>query len=698
VSNDESPVFINHLIHETSPYLLQHAHNPVDWYPWGEEAFARARDEDKPIFLSIGYAACHWCHVMEHESFENEGVAQFLNAYFISIKVDREERPDLDDIYMSAVMGLTGHGGWPMTVFLTPELQPFYGGTYYPPEDRGGHLGFPTLLRGIAHSWEEKRDEIAKGAANITQYLIEQSRKPVNDETVMASGVMERACQRLADSFDARHAGWGGAPKFPPSGAIGVLLRAYRRDGDRDHLDMATETLDKMARGGMYDQLGGGFHRYSVDAEWLVPHFEKMLYDNGQLAQVYLEAWQLTGNPFYRQITREILDYELRDMLDGLGGFHSTEDADSEGEEGKFYIWSHGEIMKALGEEGGALFCAYYAIKERGNFSSHERYHAGLNIPHVTRPPEKIAAEQGLDPEALEERMVPLRSQLMGIREGRVRPGLDDKVLTSWNALLITPLAQAGLAFGEPRYVDAAVRAAEFILGHMRKEGGLLRTHRHGESRLPGYLDDYAFTANAFADLYEATLDAKWLREAGAIAEQMIARFGDEEESSFYFTEAAHQNLIVRTRPTYDGAEPSGNSMAALALLRLGQLLDNKTFQHWGRKVVETTLPLVAKAPQGYLRMLWAVDFLLHPPVEITLVGRRGDEGLAALHGAVAQRYLPNKCLLLVDPEAPAFTDGSPLAAGKTAVDGQATAYVCRAQVCQAPVTTVEALAELLDA
>jgi uncharacterized protein YyaL (SSP411 family) len=558
-------------------------------------------------------------------------------------------------------------------------------------------MGFPTLLRGIAQSWQEKRDEIATGAANITRFLDEQTHKPVADDTVMASEVIKLACQQLTDSYDAHHGGWGGAPKFPSSGGIGLLLRAYRTTGDRDLLDMATETLDKMARGGMYDQLGGGFHRYSVDAEWLVPHFEKMLYDNGQLAQVYLEAWQVTGNPYYEQIVREILDYELRDMRDGLGGFHSTEDADSEGEEGKFYIWSHDEIIKLLGEEDGALFCAYYAIKERGNFSSHEAYHAGLNIPHLTRAPETIAEEQGLDLEVLEARMAPLRSKLMATREQRVRPGLDDKVLTSWNALLITPLAQAGLALGEPRYIEAAEGAAAFLMEHMWKDDGLLRTHRHGESRLPGYLDDYAFTANAFIDLYESTLNGTWLEHAQAIVEQMIARFGDEDGSSFYFTEAAHKNLIVRTRPTYDGAEPSGNSVAALALLRLGNLLGEERFQHWGRKVVETTLPLVKRAPQGYLRMLWAVDYLLHPPVEVTLVGAKGDEALEALHGAIAQRYLPNKCVLLVDPDTEAISDGSPLAVNKATVDGKAAAYVCRGQVCQAPVTGVDELGALLD-
>ena len=695
--NDQQPLFINHLIHETSPYLLQHAHNPVEWYPWGEEAFAKARAEDKPIFLSIGYAACHWCHVMEHESFENEAVAQFLSEYFVSIKVDREERPDLDDIYMSAVVGLTGQGGWPMTVFLTPDLHAFYGGTYYPPQDMHGRMGFLTLLHGIAQSWREKRGEIMKGAENITAFLNEQSRKPIPDETVLASALIEKACKQLKDAFDATHGGWGGAPKFPSSGGIGLLLRAHRATRDGELLEMATETLDKMARGGMYDQLGGGFHRYSVDKEWLVPHFEKMLYDNGQLAQVYLEAWQATGNPYYRQITEEILDYEIRDMLDSAGGFHSTEDADSEGEEGKFYVWTHGEIMDTLGEDDGALLCAYYAIQERGNFTSHEHYHKGQNIPHLTRPPEQIAAEQGMDPEALEARIAPLRQKLLDIRGMRVRPGLDDKVLTSWNALLITPLAQAGVAFGEPRYTIAAVNAGNFILEHMREGDGLLRTHRHGESRLPGYLDDYAFTANAFVDLYEGTFDPKWLEHAKTIGEQMIARFGDEDGASFYFSEAAHTDLIVRTRPTYDGAEPAGNSVAALALLRLGALLDHQDFQHWGRKVIETTLPLVNKAPQGYLRMLWSVDFLLQTPVEVTIVGPRDSEDVKALHRAAGARYLPNKVVALLDPEDAAFTDGLPMSAGKTMVEGRPAAYVCRRQTCQAPVTVVEDLEKLLD-
>ena len=698
MSHDNAqPLFINHLIHETSPYLLQHAHNPVEWYPWGEAAFAKAREEDKPIFLSIGYAACHWCHVMEHESFENEEVAQFLAEFFVSIKVDREERPDLDDIYMTAVVGLTGQGGWPMTVFLTPDLHPFYGGTYYPPVDMHGRMGFLTLLRGIAQSWAEKRAQIMEGAANITSFLKEQSSKGIPDETVLASKLIEKACNSLKNSFDATHGGWGGAPKFPSSGGIGLLLRAHRATGDKELLEMATETLDKMARGGMYDQLGGGFHRYSVDAEWLVPHFEKMLYDNGQLAQVYLEAWQATGNPYYRQVTQEILDYEIRDMHDSLGGFHSTEDADSEGEEGKFYCWTHGEIMDTLGPEDGALLCAYYAVKERGNFTSHEPYHRGQNILHITRPPERIAAEQALDPEELEGRIATLREKLLAIRDMRVRPGLDDKVLASWNALLITPLAQAGAASGEPRYTIAAEGAGRFILEHMWRDNGLLRTHRHGESRLPGYLDDYAYTANAFVDLYEGTLDAEWLAHAKTIAEQMIARFGDEDGTGFYFTESAHTDLIVRTRPTYDGAEPSGNSVAALALLRLGHLLGHQDFQHWGRKVVESTQPQINKAPQGYLRMLWSVDFLLHPPVEITIVGPRASAGVEALHRAAVTPFLPNRCILLLDPEKPAFTDTSPLAAGKTMAEGQPAAYVCVNQTCQAPVTSPEALDKLLE-
>ncbi|MBX3179475.1 MAG: thioredoxin domain-containing protein [Candidatus Hydrogenedentes bacterium] len=695
--DDAQPLYINHLIHETSPYLLQHAHNPVEWYPWGEAAFKKAREEDKPIFLSIGYAACHWCHVMEHESFENEEIAQFLAEYFVSIKVDREERPDLDDIYMTAVMGLTGHGGWPMTVFLTPDLHPFYGGTYYPPVDRHGHIGFPTLLRGIAQSWEEKREEILKGAENITNFLKEQSRKALPDETVLASKLVEKARQQLKNSFDAERGGWGGAPKFPNSGAIGLLLRSHRATGDPELLEIATATLDKMARGGMYDQIGGGFHRYSVDAEWLVPHFEKMLYDNGQLAQVYLEAWQATGDPYYRQITREILDYEIRDMLDSLGGFHSTEDADSEGEEGKFYLWTHREILDTLGEEDGRLICAYYNIMERGNFSSHETYHRGLNIPHISRPPARIAAEQGLDPEVLEARVAPLRQKLLEIRAVRTRPGLDDKVLTSWNALLITPLALAGAVLGEPRYTIAAENAGRFLMERMLRENGLLRTHRHGESRIPGYLDDYAFTTNAFVDLYEGTLDPVWIEHAAAIAEQMIARFGDEDGTSFYFTEAAHTDLILRTRPTYDGAEPSGNSVAALALLRLGLVTGREDFQSWGRKVVETAQPQANQAPQGYLRMLWAVDFLLHAPVEITLVGPRDDATIRAMHAAVFARYLPNRAIVLLDPDNPGPVESSPLAREKTLVDGQPAAYVCVNQTCLAPVRSPEALGALLD-
>ncbi len=700
MSNDGEHKHTNRLIDETSPYLLQHAHNPVNWYPWGEEALSKAKGEQKPIFLSIGYSACHWCHVMERESFENEAVGAFLNEHFVSIKVDREERPDLDDIYMTAVTSLTGSGGWPMSVFLTPELKPFYGGTYFPPADAYGRPGFMTVLNSIASAWAEKRGQIEQSANEITDHLTRAMSTRAAQGGELTPELTRNAAEHLKGQFDSRHGGWGGAPKFPSSGSIEVLLREYHHTQDRDLLRMATFTLDQMAYGGMYDQLGGGFHRYSVDEEWLVPHFEKMLYDNAQLAVAYTEAWQLTGKPLYRRIVREILDYEIRDMQDPLGGFHSTEDADSEGEEGKFYVWEKKEILDTLGAEAGELFCTYYAVREDGNFSSHEPYHQGKNILHVPEPPEDVAKTLDLTLDELEEKMAPLRQKLMALREQRVHPGLDDKILTSWNALLISALSRAAQVFDENRYRDAAVRAGGFLLEHMVRDGGLLRTHRHGESRLPGYLDDYAFTVSAFADLYEATFDVKWLDAASQFADEMFARFWDEDAGNFYFTSATHKNLLVRTKPTYDGAEPSGNSVAAMGLQRLAKLTGKPAYQRRAERVLESSYSLMARAPQGFLKMLCAVDFQVHPPKEVAIAGKPGSDEVAVLLTALHSRFLPNKVVALTDPDngADALGERIPLLASKTKVDGKAAAYVCKDYTCCLPVTAPEALLKQLGA
>jgi uncharacterized protein YyaL (SSP411 family) len=684
----------NHLARETSPYLLQHAHNPVDWFPWGEEAFAKARAEDKPIFLSIGYAACHWCHVMERESFENEDIADILNEHFISIKVDREERPDIDEIYMTATVAMTGAGGWPMSVFMTPELKPFYCGTYYPPIDMYGRPGFSTILLHIAQAWQKERAQLLKGADGLTKY-IEQQLSAATPKGTLASELLQNAAAYLKRSFDAHDGGWGGAPKFPSSGSIMLLLREYRRSGDQALLDMATTTLEHMARGGIYDHLGGGFARYSVDAEWLVPHFEKMLYDNAQLSLVYLEALQLTGNLFYRQVAQEIFEYELRDMRDARGGFHSTEDADSEGEEGKFYLWTQDEIYSVLGQEDAAVFCQYYGVRENGNFSSHETYHEGQNILHMVRTPEETAKALNMPVADLMQVIERGCEKLFALREKRVRPGLDDKVLTAWNALLISSLAQGAYILAEPRYRQAAVEAGEFVLRDMMRDGELLRTHRHGESRLPAYLDDHAFTVNAFVDLYESTFELKWLREAEALAEKMVAQFWDEAAGNFYYTSEAHPNLIVRTKPSYDGAEPSGNSIAAQGLLRLGILRDRSDYREKAQRILEAASEHMKQAPQGFMRMLCALDLFLYPPHEIAIVGP--VEEARPLVQAVYAGFVPNKVVAFAAPsDVDKMAEAVPLLAGKQPVGGKAAAYVCRNFTCEAPVTDVKGLIEKL--
>jgi len=689
----------NRLLHETSPYLLQHAHNPVDWFPWGDEAIAKARTEDKPIFLSIGYSACHWCHVMERESFENAGIAALLNADFVSIKVDREERPDLDEIYMTAVVAMNGQGGWPMSVFLTPGLKPFYGGTYYPPADGYGRPGFASVLARIAHVWKHQRGEVLESADGLTDYIRAQLEETRGDTGALSLELVRNAAADLRRAFDHSHGGWDGAPKFPSAPGIALLLREYRRTHDPELLHMATFTLDKMARGGMYDQVGGGFHRYSVDAEWLVPHFEKMLYDNAQLVQAYLEAYQATANPSFRRVAAETLEYVLRDMSAPGGAFYSSEDADSEGEEGTFYLWTRAEIMDLLGTETGALFCRYYGVHEAGNFNSHEKCHAGQNILHVPAPPETVAADLSLTTEALDERLAAARARLLETRAKRVRPGRDDKILTSWNALMISAFAQGARILEEPRYRNAAEQAGRFLCERMMRDGQLLRTHRNGESRLPAYLDDYAFAAHAFLDLYDAAFDAAWLEAAESLAAMMQEKFWDDAAGAFRFTAEEHAHLIARSRPSYDGAEPSGNAMAAFVLLRLARLLDHPEYQERARRVLEGNALAMAQVPRGFLKTLCAVDFLLDTPREIVICGARRAEDTAALLRAANTVFAPNAVFAFVDPAGPGadtLARRMPLLAGKTLVRGKAAAYVCEDFVCASPVVSPDELARLL--
>ena len=689
------PAHTNRLANESSPYLLQHANNPVDWYPWGEEAFRKSRNENKPIFLSIGYAACHWCHVMERESFESEEVAALLNRHFVAIKVDREERPDVDEIYMRSVQMLTGSGGWPLSVFLTPELKPFFGGTYFPLEGRFGRPGFKDVLQRVAVVWKERRSDITRDAegiaAALSKWNVPSPGSPA-DLGQSATPLLADAAESLARRFDDGWAGFGGAPKFPPSGAIRMLLRHHRHSRDENALRMAASTLEMMARGGMYDQVGGGFHRYSVDERWLVPHFEKMLYDNALLCQAYLEAYQLTGRTMFRRVAREILDYVLREMTDDDGGFHSSEDADSEGREGKYYLWDRSEAMAILGADDGELFSGHYGITERGNFE-------GRNILNVPQAPAEFAQERGMEEEDLAARLAPFREKLRAVRHERVHPARDDKVLAAWNGMMISALAQGRQVLGEKRFGDAAERTGRFIRTKMVVDGDLVRSYRRGEARHAGYLDDYACVANAFVDLYETSFDVEWLLAADALVRRMMQLFWDDEGKGFFFTSANHKNLLARTKTYTDGAIPSGNSVAVLVLARLAKLVDNPDYLSSARQVLTQAAGAMRSHPGATPYMLCAADFVLSPTREVAVVGVAGSRDTEQMLAAVRGWFLPNKIVVHMDPgaaDAAGHAGHVPLLAGKPLLSGRATVYVCEDFACRTPVTTVEELATLL--
>lgn len=686
----ESPQHTNRLINETSPYLLQHAHNPVDWYPWGEEALTQAKQQDKPILLSIGYAACHWCHVMEHESFENEQIAAVMNEHYINVKVDREERPDLDEIYMNAVQMLTGQGGWPMTMFLTPELKPFYGGTYFPPDNRYGRPGFPRVLLGVVEAYRERRDEVDQQAAQIIANLNQLSAMEGHGHQLTAD-MLDTAYQDYLSRFDHHNGGFGDAPKFPPSMGLSLLLRHWHRTGNANALNMVEVTLEKMARGGMYDQLGGGFHRYSVDERWLVPHFEKMLYDNALLTVCYLEAYQATGKAFYRQIATETLDYVLTEMYDGeKGGFYSTQDADSEGVEGKFFVWELAEVQQLIGEEKAKIFCEYYDVTELGNFEH-------KNILHVQTPPDLFAKKLSIGLGELEAVLAEGRQKLFDVRETRIKPGLDDKILTSWNGLMIRSMALGYQILGDERYRAAAEKSARFILSELSQDKGLLlRTHRDGKSHLNAYLEDYSYFVAGLIDLYEATFTVEWLREAERLNQIMIEQFWDDANDSFFFTSKNHETLIVRSKTGYDGATPSGVSMAIHNLLRLDKLLNRPDF----REKVEATLDVyyhqIEHSPSGSAQMLCELDFLLSTPKEIAIAGQRESADTQSALTVIHSCFIPSKVLALA-AAGEDVSDLIPLLESKTQVDGKATIYVCENYTCKAPTTDLAELAELLQ-
>lgn len=679
----------NRLASETSPYLLQHAENPVDWYPWGDEAFARARAEDKPVFLSVGYSACHWCHVMAHESFEDEKTAALMNAHFVCIKVDREERPDVDAIYMDAVQALTGSGGWPMSVFLTPDAVPFYGGTYFPGSARYGRPSFADVLTHISALWGERREEVLSAGSSLKAALEQQaasvvdgSRPPLHRET------LETAVRGLAEAFDQDHGGWGGAPKFPQPGVVEFVLRRHLATTDERPLEMATRTLDAMMRGGIYDQLGGGFHRYATDEVWLVPHFEKMLYDNAQLARLYLHAWQVTGTEAYRRVVTETLDYVAREMLDPAGGFYSAQDADSEGEEGRSFVWTPDQIKDALagtsadpvGDAG--LFMAAYGVSPGGNFE-------GKSILSVARSTAEVADGAGLPLTDVEERLGRVRQALLAARETRVKPGLDDKVLAGWNGLMLAAFAEAARVLDRDAYRTIAERNAGFVLSQMRTaEGRMLRSWKGGHAKLNGTLEDYSHYADGLLELYQTTFDPRWIRAARELADSILLHFADPL-GGFFDTSDDHEALIVRPKGAQDGAIPSGSAMATSVLLRMALFTGDSRYADAGEAALAQMQGLMAQAPLGFAQWLVALDFTLAPPNEVAVVG----EDRTRLLSVIRARYRPN---LLVAAGREGEGVAVALLDGRSAIDGIATAYVCRRAACERPVTDPGDLSELL--
>jgi uncharacterized protein YyaL (SSP411 family) len=683
--------YTNRLIHESSPYLRQHAHNPVDWYPWGEEAFATARRENKPIMLSVGYSACHWCHVMEHESFEDEETARLMNAHFVNIKVDREERPDVDHIYMSAVQLLTGRGGWPMTVFLTPDAKPFYGGTYFPPQDRHGLPAFRHVLLAIAQAYRDKPEDVQKSVGQLMDALQRHEAAPGSSHAIDAS-LVTGAAAGLSQAYDEHNGGIGQAPKFPNEAVFDLFLRVARGSGGQRYLDMALHTLRQMARGGIYDQLGGGFHRYSVDEHWLVPHFEKMLYDNAQLVPLYLSAYQITRAPFFARIARETLDYVIREMRSPeghgpAGGFYSTQDADSEGEEGKFFVWDLAEVQRIVGADAADLACRYWDVTDVGNFE-------GRNILHVTLEIEQLAQLFRRDVQQVERLLADSRARLFAAREQRVKPARDEKMLTAWNALMISAFAKAAEVLDKARYRDVAVAAVGFVEAHLQRGDRLLSTCKDGVAKLNGYLDDYAFFIAALLDVFELTQERGFLDRAVGLADAMLAHFWDSAAAGFYFTSDDHEALIVRSKPAFDGSIPSGNSVAVSVLLRLYHHTERADFLDRAEATLRLYAGAMREQPFGFANMLGAVDFYTQQPREIVVVGRPEAPETAALLRHIRQTYLPHRTLRVIDP---AHTESLPsLLQGKEQVDGKPTVYVCHRRTCSAPVTTWAELEPLL--
>jgi uncharacterized protein len=698
----------NRLINETSPYLLQHAHNPVDWYPWGEEALQKAREADKPILLSVGYSACHWCHVMERESFEDEEIAATMNRYFVPIKVDREERPDIDGIYMQAVQALTGQGGWPMTVFLMPDGRPFYGGTYFPPRNRqyGRQTvpGFQSILLHISELYRSQRADVEKEAERLATFLRENSGAPLRSLSALPTldGVqLERltsAGHKLAETFDEVHGGLGAAPKFPNTMLLEFLLRLHlhRQRGELAQATSPTEleiietTLKCMAHGGIYDQLGGGFHRYSVDDEWLAPHFEKMLYDNALLSRLYLYTYLVTGEPFYMRVVIQTLNYVVREMLAPEGGFYSTQDADSEGEEGKFFLWTPADVRELLSEQDAKLFMLYYDVSVRGNFE-------GKNILHVAKKAATVAQEVGVSEQELKEALQRGRVALFAVREKRVKPGRDEKILTAWNGLMLRSFAEAARHLQRPDYLQVARRNAEFLLQKLSHDGRLLRTYKDGHAHLNAYLEDYVCLADGLLALYEADFDPRWFSEARRLIDEAIKLFADDKNGGFFDTGSDHETLLSRPKDIMDNATPAGNSVAAEVLLRLAAWTGEESYRQRADDYLRSLVDIMLKHPQAFGHLLGALDFSLSAIREIALIGDPQQASTQSLLAIVNARYQPNSVLACASPDNATAIQTIPLLADRPLKDGQPCVYICQNFTCSAPVTTSKELANLLQ-
>jgi uncharacterized protein len=675
----------NRLANETSPYLLQHQDNPVDWYPWGEEALSRARSEDRPILLSIGYAACHWCHVMAHESFEDEETARLMNELFVNIKVDREERPDLDSIYMQAVQALTGQGGWPMTVFLTPEGAPFFGGTYYPPADRQGMPSFRRVMQSVADAYTSRRDAITSTSEQLRQIYATDALTPGGES--LDAHALDLAYRAHAQRYDIRNGGFGGAPKFPPTMSLDFLLRYWKRTGTSYALEMVTESFRKMSRGGLYDQIGGGFHRYTVDAIWLVPHFEKMLYDNALLVRLGAHLWQATKDSEVRRVTSDTLTWLKREMTSPEGGFYSSLDADSEGHEGKFYVWTEQEIDSLLGA-GAALVKSYFGVTSRGNFE-------GKNIPIVAADPGATASRNDLKVDELHRRITAAKETLYAERARRVWPGRDEKILASWNGLMLRGVATAARTFGDSELSQLALTNGEFLLREMVRDGRVMRSHKGGETRIPGFLEDYASVALGFIALYELTFDAAWVGRAMSITDSMIKWFWNESVGAFFDTASDAERLITRPRDITDNAMPSGTSMATELLLHMSDLTNDTGMRARAMSILEGAAPLLTKFPTGFGHLLGVADMAVYGAVEAAIAGERESSEFKLLEREVASHYVPSLVLAGGSPDG---TEQIALLAGRTPRAGNPTAFVCRSYTCDEPVTDAATLGQQLEA